>query len=117
MMETPTTWIEVAGLTVIALGGWGKSWIDSRRHGRVVQGVSDELKNGHGTNLRDDLDEIRDAVHGIRDDQVETRQDLRGIRTDIIGIRGELRSERIARSDLQQLVDQRLRRDGENLWK
>lgn len=111
-METPTTWVEVAGLAVIALSGWGKTWMDSRRHGRVVQGVSDELKNGHGTNLRDDLDEIRDAVHGIRDDQVETRQDLRSIRDDIGGLRGEVRSEREARTDLQRLVDQRLLRDG-----
>lgn len=108
-MAEPTTWIGVASLGVLTVGGWGKAWIDARRHNRAVGGIRDQLYNGHETNLRDDLDGVVDGVRGIRDDIGEMRRDMRGFRGDLGGIRGELRAERQARSDLERRIDDHLR--------
>ena len=54
---------------------------------KTVDAVLDEVKNDHKTNLRDDLDQIRDMIHnGLSDIQ----QDIREIRSDI-------RTERVER--------------------
>ncbi|PIJ36721.1 DUF2746 domain-containing protein [Mycobacterium heckeshornense] len=107
-MEAPTTWIGVAGVSIITVGGWVKALIDARRNGVAIERVSEHLSNGgHAKNLRDDLDDFRAEV---RSGFHETRRDVLGIRQDISCLRGELRDERDARIDLERRIDAEKRR-------
>lgn len=110
----PTTLIGLAGLLVVTIGGWGKAWIDGKRHGKAIRQVRDQVQNGHETYLRDDLDEMGGRLDRLIDGMGELRGDVRGIRQDIGGLRGELRDERQARSELERTVEriERGRRPG-----
>lgn len=71
--------------------------ITSRRSKRIdaaTNEIRDQVKNSHSTNLREDLDDIRDLVHGIyeRLDRLDTNATLE-------------RRERLAQGDRH---DQRL---------
>jgi hypothetical protein len=54
----PTEWVGVAALAVIQLGNWLTA---HRVHGKI-RSVNDQVTNAHGTNMRDDLDEIHRNV-------------------------------------------------------
>lgn len=64
--------------------------------------IKTEVKNDHPdtTNLRDDLDEIRNLVKDVSDRQVDQSRDIRGIRTDVGELRG---ADRDVRKDLTAL--------------
>ena len=98
-------WKDVAAILIIVVGGWVSTFITLRRGQKrahrshddlnaKVQGIKDQVVNGHNTPLRQDMDDMRDTLGLIRDD-------IRGIRTDINDIRGELRTERTDLLDLE----------------
>lgn len=76
-------------------GAWLTGYLANRKHiGKMaseVKAVRGQVENSHDTNLRDDIDEIREMV---RDGMADIRSDISGIRKDIGGLRGELRTER-----------------------
>ncbi|OIN79385.1 hypothetical protein BMG05_18435 [Mycobacterium malmoense] len=92
------------------MGGWGKAWIDGKRHGKAISQVRDQVQNGHDTYLRDDLDEVGSRIDRLIDGVSELRGDVRGIRKDVGDLRGELRDERQARGELERTVE-RIDRD------
>lgn len=59
--------------------------------GRVQAEIRDQVSNSHGTNLRDDLDIVRDLV-------LEVHTELRDLRTDLAW-------ERRERADVSRRVD------------
>nr|WP_318276522.1 DUF2746 domain-containing protein [Mycobacterium eburneum] len=99
----PTTMIGLAGLLIVTVGGWVKALIDGQRHGRALGQVRDQVKNGHSTPLRADLDDFRDEV----------RAAFKDVRRDIGGIREELRDERRERIEGDRRADERRRRHGD----
>jgi hypothetical protein len=46
-----------------------------RAHGKRLDAITDQVKNNHGTNLRDDLDFIRDVALDVRADMAWVRRD------------------------------------------
>lgn len=46
-----------------------------KAHGRRLDAITDQVRNSHGTNLRDDLDFIRDVVLDVRTDIGWVRRD------------------------------------------
>lgn len=105
-ISEPTTVIGLAGLLIVTVGGWVKSWIEGKRHGDDIRKIRDQVQNGHAeTNLRDDLDSLKSML-------TEQTKDIRGLRQDIGGLRGELREERQARSELERAVERINRRSG-----
>lgn len=97
-----TPW-ELAATILVIVGtlaaGWTANYQVHRKQGNDLKAVKDQVKNGHGTNLRDDIDELRDL---LRDGLGDLRRDVAGIRQDIGGIRGELRAERQERIEGDQ---------------
>lgn len=54
--------------------------------GRVQAEIRDQVSNSHGTNLRDDLDHVRDLVMGVHEELLNLRTDAaweRRERTDL----------------------------------
>lgn len=89
----------------------------------------DQVVNGHPTNLRSDLDDLRDQIGNLLDCQIvignKLEQGMQGLQAsqarheaalteqsiDINGLRGELRHERDERLDVARRLDTHLRRD------
>jgi len=46
-----------------------------KAHGRRLDLITDQVQNNHGTNLRDDLDFIRDLVLDVKTDVAWVRRD------------------------------------------
>jgi hypothetical protein len=46
-----------------------------RAHGRRLDAITDQVRNNHGSNLRDDLDFIRDVILDVRADVGWLRRD------------------------------------------
>ena len=61
------------------------------RQGRDMKTIREQVQNSHGTNLRDDLDFVRDLVLGVH-------EELKDMRTDIAW-------ERRERADLTRRVE------------
>lgn len=79
------TWVVIAIVVMCLLGIlWTLQHVD-------LKAIRHQTENSHDTNLRDDIDEIREMV---RDGMADIRGDISGIRKDIGGLRGELRIER-----------------------
>lgn len=79
------TWVVIAFVVMCFLGiPWTLQHFD-------LKAIRHQTENSHDTNLRDDIDEIREMV---RDGMADIRSDISGIRKDIGGLRGELRTER-----------------------
>lgn len=86
----PDSWMDVILLVLIALIGTAGATIPavmSRRHGKTLGAIEDQVSNAHETNLRDDIDQLNQLV---REGFSETRKDVRELRE-------ELRTERIER--------------------
>ncbi len=95
------SWLGLLGVGVMAAGLIVPAWLAAHRGRKATiqtEKVLDQVRNGHDTPLRVDLDLMRETLVIIHDD-------IRGIRTDIGGIRSEIRAERSARHDLEQRVD------------
>lgn len=68
-----------------------------------------QTENSHGTNLRDDLDKVRDlAEHAVRaarkasTDTIQLREDVQALRTDHTGTASDIRG---IRKDIGRLAD------------
>lgn len=46
-----------------------------KAHGKRLDVITDQVRNDHGSNLRDDLDLIRDLVLDVRADMAWVRRD------------------------------------------
>lgn len=46
-----------------------------RAHGRRLDAITDQVQNSHGTNLRDDIDFIRDIILDVKADTAWVRRD------------------------------------------
>ncbi|AIS73793.1 minor tail protein [Mycobacterium phage Georgie2] len=99
----PTGWIDLipyflvaAPAILTAVLGVKNAKLNKLRHqenkGRIEE-LKYEITNDHGTNIRHDIDAIRDMV---RDGFTETRKDISGLRE-------ELRTERIERIEGDRL--------------
>ncbi|OCB42130.1 hypothetical protein A5721_28895 [Mycobacterium vulneris] len=75
--------------------------------------IHEQTVNDHGakSNMRDDIDEIRELVKDISDRQVDQGRDIRGLRTDIGELRGEDRSARSAQAEFERRVHAFIRRE------
>ena len=101
MPYEPSSWLGLAGLAIIAVPTLAAALIAARRsgaNGSAVEAVRDQVQNDHTNNLRDDIDEIRQAV-------IDIRGDLRVVRADVRELRGELRDERSDRASADAEVD------------
>ena len=118
----PTTWLGVLGLIIVTVPSIiaGLSLWQTRRNrdnlGEVSDKVDDankQLKNGHTTNLRDDLTEglrllgiIKADVERMHDTDIRImREDLSGFGKDLRALRDDLNDERQARQNLERRVD------------
>lgn len=92
------TWLLIAAVAIVL----GVAWLSQHGARRDLRAIKDQVKNGHTTPMRSDMDGMSDRLDDVL-------RDLRGVRQDIGGLRGELRSERAERLDFRQHVTDRLR--------
>ncbi|AIM50366.1 hypothetical protein PBI_OMNICRON_33 [Mycobacterium phage Omnicron] len=83
----PSDWYGLAGLAVVNAVGLAAVWLKARGTGHTVDTVREHVANSHKTNLRDDIDGLRDYI-------VELGRDVGGMRSDIGQLRGEVRDDR-----------------------
>lgn len=99
------SWMDLAALTIAAVGGWGTAYItshfSSRKHVTAVNksvdaveaklaGVEEQVVNSHETNLRDDVDRAVRGVEYLVDRFADAMRDLRGIREEMSDLRKEV---------------------------
>lgn len=82
--------------------------IDAKTTEIHEQTVNDHISK---SNLRDDIDEIRDMLKDMSDRQVDQSRDIRGLRTDVGELRGEDRSARAEHADLVRRLNAFIRRE------
>lgn len=75
----PHTWVGFAGLVLAGIVSVAVAAVGNRS----LLAVRKQVENGHGSNLRDDLDSIMVA--------------LRDLKRDVGGLREEMRTERLER--------------------
>lgn len=134
--ELPTTIVGLVGLAIVTIGGIIHLRVQQSVTSRKVSEVHEQTVNDHmnKTNLRDDLDETRDAtiathdgvseirniVRDIQERQMAQGRELGGMRVDMTGVRADMTG---VRTDLtgvnQRLHDERERsiRTDEQLWR
>lgn len=98
------TWVIIAVVAIVAF--W--IWTEYRSTRSQIKGVADtvgevreHVANSHESNLRDDLDETRDAAREAKAESKATRDhvdilihEIAEWRKDFVGIREELRDDR-----------------------
>lgn len=107
MHELPASAIGLAGLVVIIAGQCWQTWASARRH----RSVRDQLTNGHGTNLRDDIDKIaanQDRMRTDIDERVVPA--ITDVRRDIVRLSDRLRDETAERAAEDRAIAERIRR-------
>ena len=90
----PEDWHDVLAYLIVGLPAIIAAVAAFNHQRKTLSGTRDlaeqtlyEVKNDHRSNLRDDIDDMRTAIHeGFRD-----------VKSDIAGLREELRTERIER--------------------
>lgn len=82
--------------------------IDAKTNEIHEQTVNDHITK---SNLRDDIDEIRDLVKVMSDRQVDQSRDIRGLRQDVGELRGEDRAARTEHDDLVRRLNAFIRRE------
>lgn len=60
-----------------------------KAHGRRLDAIGEQVRNNHDTNLRDDLDFIRDVVLDTRADTAWTRRELYDLTNRVIILEGK----------------------------
>jgi hypothetical protein len=70
--------------------------------------IREEVKNTHSSNLRGDLDKLRDAIDGVRDDLGGLHSEVRDTRRDIGGIRTDARQDRRILAEQREALDTHL---------
>lgn len=100
-LDTPvqSAVVTAAGTIIVALVGVALELL-RRSHQRLGE-VKEQVQNSHGTNLRDDLDQVVAAVS-----RIESAQTLNA--TAITELRAELRHERVERLDVERRLDAHL---------
>lgn len=83
----------------------------ARKIDAKTEAIHEQTVNTHDTNMRDDLDEIRDMVKAISDRQVDQTRDIRGIRADVGELRGADRTARAEHDDLVRRLNAFIRRE------
>lgn len=83
----------------------------ARKIDAKTEAIHEQTVNTHDTNMRDDLDEIRDMVKVISARQIDQGRDIRGLRTDVGELRGEDRDARAAHDDLVRRLNAFIRRE------
>jgi len=75
--------------------------------------IHEQTVNDHGmkSNMRDDIDEIRELVKDISDRQVDQGRDIRGLRKDVGELRGEDRTAAEAQREFERRVQAAFRRE------
>ena len=71
----------------------------ARKIDAKTEAIHEQTVNTHDTNMRDDLDEIRDMVKVISARQIDQGRDIRGLRTDVGELRGADRTARAEHDD------------------
>ncbi|ACE79958.1 hypothetical protein Pukovnik_32 [Mycobacterium phage Pukovnik] len=94
----PDDWMDVIALAILAAFSFAGVIApvllsNHRKQSKTLGTIREQVQNSHGTNLRDDIDEIHRMV----------REGLHDIRRDIGGLREELRTERIERIEGDKL--------------
>lgn len=124
----PDDGIDLAGMLIVALPATiaaigtvivGGLTVRGQRAGRArarkidakTDAIHEQTVNTHNTNMRDDLDEIRDMVKVISARQIDQGRDIRGLRTDVGELRGEDRDARAAHDDLVRRLNAFIRRE------
>lgn len=119
----PSDGIDLAGMLIVALPATiaavgtiiiGVITVRGQKKGAARAGkidaktneIHEQTVNDHGakSNMRDDIDEIRELAKDISDRQVAQNRDIRGIRTDVGELRGADRDARADHDDLAQEV-------------
>jgi len=67
-----------------------------REQGKAIQSVKEQTNNNHGTNLRDDMDAIRDSIKDLKT----------GLKTDIGDVRGDISEMKTDINDLRRQTSQ-----------
>ena len=83
----------------------------ARKIDAKTEAIHEQTVNTHDTNMRDDLDEIRDMVKVISARQIDQGRDIRGLRTDVGELRGEDHDARAAHDDLVRRLNAFIRRE------
>lgn len=75
--------------------------------------IHEQTVNDHRgkSNMRDDVDEIRDLLKAVSDRQISQGHDIRGLRTDVGELRGEDRNAARAQREFEQRVQAAFRRE------
>lgn len=126
----PDDGIDLVGMLIVASPGiiaaigtiiLGVVTVRGQRRGRArqkqdsenIRVIRGEVKNDHpdNTNLRDDLDEVRELMKDMSDRQISYGYDIRGIRQDVGQLRGEIREDRGDLAKLERRVVDFTRRE------
>lgn len=75
--------------------------------------IHEQTVNDHRgrSNMRDDVDEIRELLKAVSDRQISQGLDIRGLRTDVGDLRGEDRNAARAQREFEQRVQAAFRRE------
>ena len=109
-MYEPDDTVGLLGLLIIGLPATLAA-IGTIVIGAKTEAIHEQTVNTHDTNMRDDLDEIRDMVKVISARQIDQGRDIRGLRTDVGELRGEDRDARAAHDDLVRRLNAFIRRE------
>lgn len=93
--------------------GQKKGAAQARKMDAKTTEIHEQTVNDHAakSNMRDDIDEIRNIVRDIADRQTANNHDIRGIRSDVGDLRGADRAGRKDHDDLVRRLNAFIRRE------
>ena len=100
-------------LNVITVRGQKRGRARAKRTDAKTDEIHEQTVNDHRgrSNMRDDLDEIRDMVKEVSDRQIGQTRDIRGLREDVGELRGEDRAAHANHADLVRRLNAFIRRE------
>lgn len=98
-------WIMAVSALVTALGGAIGAVIGSRHSKKAIGDIKRQVQNDHGTNLRDDMDRIGDAVDKALNEFDRIAKAVDTVGADIGGLRSELRQARKDDAQLRESLE------------
>jgi hypothetical protein len=67
----PDSWLDILGLLILAAAFVGAAalpaWFSHRKQNRTLNTIRDQVQNEHGTNLRDDLDGVKEDISDLKE--------------------------------------------------
>lgn len=105
--------IGVIILNVITVRGQKKGAARAGKIDAKTNEIHEQTVNDHRgrSNMRDDVDEIRELLKAVSDRQISQGHDIRGLRTDVGELRGEDRNAARAQREFEQRVQAAFRRE------